>query len=244
MDKNYIGFVYIWLNNFNDKKYIGAHIGKIDDGYIGSGKAFSCAIKKYGMENFTREILYYEYESEQNLFQKEFEIINQYNAVLDENFYNMTNISPKQSKFVSGKYVKIVTDETKKKIREIALKRETPNQDTRNKMSKNNHMRGKRWFNNGQDNKAFLVGKEPAGWILGRLKTSQGNSGYRTYNNGIIEKQFPSNAEPTDEWKRGRLPSNIKSGKDNPFYNKKHSDETITKIKNSKKKRKLNEISK
>lgn len=244
MDNNYIGFVYVWTNFLNGKKYIGAHIGKIDDGYVGSGRAFSHAIKKYGIVNFSREILYYEYESEQNLFQKEFDIINQYNAVLDEKYYNMTNISPKQSKFVSGKLVKVVTDETKEKMREIALKREKPNQDVRNKMSKNNHMRGKKWFNNGQDNKAFLVGQEPEGWNLGRLKTSQGNSGYKTYNNGVVEKQFPSDVVPTEEWIKGRLSSNIKIGEDNPFYNKKHTEKTIIKIKNSIKKRKLNETCK
>lgn len=244
MDNNYIGFVYVWTNSLNGKKYIGAHIGKIDDGYVGSGRAFSYAIKKYGIVNFSREILYYEYESEQNLFQKEFDIINQYNAVLDEKYYNMTNISPKQSKFVSGNLVKVVTDETKEKLREIALKRENPNQDTRNKMSKNNHMRGKKWFNNGQESKSFLVGQEPKGWNLGRLKTSQGNSGYKTYNNGIVEKQFPSDVVPTEEWIKGRLPSNIKIGEENPFYNKKHTEETIIKIKKSLKKRKLNETCK
>jgi len=244
MNNNYIGFVYVWTNSLNGKKYIGAHIGKLDDGYIGSGKAFSRAISKYGIENFTREILHYEYDSEQNLFQKEFEIINQYNAVLDENFYNMTNISPKQLKFISGKFVKVVTDKTKEKLKEIALNREKPNQDTRNKMSNNNHMRGKKWFNNGQDSKVFLVGQEPDGWNLGRLKTSQGNSGYRTYNNGVVEKQFPPDTVPTEEWIKGRLPSNIKTGKDNPFYNKKHTEESITKMKKSIKKRKLNEIGK
>lgn len=50
------------------------------------------------------------------------------------------------------------------------------------------------------------------------------NSGYKTYNNGIIEKQFLE--KPSDEWVLGRLEKHILRGKDNPFYSKTHSKET------------------
>lgn len=53
----YYGFIYEWTNKINNKKYIGSHAGTVDDGYIGSGKLFQKAIKKYGIENFTRTIL-------------------------------------------------------------------------------------------------------------------------------------------------------------------------------------------
>ena len=52
------GFVYIWINNINQKYYLGSHEGSIDDGYIGSGKLFVRAIKKYGIEKFTRYVHY------------------------------------------------------------------------------------------------------------------------------------------------------------------------------------------
>jgi len=52
-----IGFIYKWTNLINGKMYIGSHKGTIDDGYIGSGKYFNHALNKYGIENFTREIL-------------------------------------------------------------------------------------------------------------------------------------------------------------------------------------------
>lgn len=42
----YFGFVYKWTNRINGKMYIGSHAGTIDDGYVGSGRAFAAAIKK------------------------------------------------------------------------------------------------------------------------------------------------------------------------------------------------------
>jgi hypothetical protein len=51
-------FVYETKNLINGKIYIGVHVGKIDDSYLGSGTYLSAAILKYGRENFTRKILY------------------------------------------------------------------------------------------------------------------------------------------------------------------------------------------
>jgi hypothetical protein len=55
----YAGFIYEWTNKLNGKKYIGSHIGKIDDGYTGSGTAFIKAYRKYGSDSFSRAILEY-----------------------------------------------------------------------------------------------------------------------------------------------------------------------------------------
>ena len=53
-------YVYKITNNINDKIYIGKHSSKDinRDSYLGSGIAISKAIKKYGRQNFTRQILY------------------------------------------------------------------------------------------------------------------------------------------------------------------------------------------
>lgn len=55
--KPYI-FVYKTNNDINKKIYIGVHTTtNLDDGYLGSGDGIRSAIKKYGKNNFHREIL-------------------------------------------------------------------------------------------------------------------------------------------------------------------------------------------
>lgn len=52
--------LYEITNLVNGKNYIGQHITKyINDGYMGSGRAVQRAIKKYGKQNFKKEILLY-----------------------------------------------------------------------------------------------------------------------------------------------------------------------------------------
>ena len=76
--------IYKITNKINNKFYIGMHqTKKLDDGYMGSGKRLKLAIKKYGIENFNKEILHI-FDNEEDMKNKEKELV-----ILDEMSYNL-----------------------------------------------------------------------------------------------------------------------------------------------------------
>ena len=83
-----VHFIYKTTNIINGNYYIGKHSTKNNnDSYLGSGDLLKKAIKKYGKENFKREILF-ECNSDQELFEKEQEIVT-IDIVSDPNSYNI-----------------------------------------------------------------------------------------------------------------------------------------------------------
>ena len=80
--------VYKVTNNFNNKYYIGVQNRHVPGGYLGSGKAITKAVKKYGKENFTKVVLH-ECKTALETYKLEGEIVTK-KLVDDPNCYNMT----------------------------------------------------------------------------------------------------------------------------------------------------------
>jgi len=104
-------YIYKITNLINNKIYIGYHTYKSKvswNNYYGSGKIIKNIIKKYGKENFKKEILFIVY--------------NKHNACLLEKFYIRKNKSNKNkygynlTKGGNGRGEYIMPEETRKKM--------------------------------------------------------------------------------------------------------------------------------
>lgn len=85
--KNKLFLVYKITNLLNNKIYIGVHeTFNINDSYMGSGKILNYSYKKYGKENFKKEILHI-FDSKKQMLDKERELVNE-SFVKREDTYN------------------------------------------------------------------------------------------------------------------------------------------------------------
>jgi len=70
--------IYKTTNLINNKFYIGYHkTNNLFDGYLGSGNLLKKSIKKYGYDNFHKDILYV-YPTKEEALCKELEIVNEF----------------------------------------------------------------------------------------------------------------------------------------------------------------------
>jgi group I intron endonuclease len=141
-------FIYKTTNLVNGKIYIGQHIGDRPY-YIGSGKSLKAAIKKYGRENFKREILEY-CDNVDHMNEREIIWIARYDSTNPLIGYNLEyggngkgKVNEETKKKISETkkgeknffYGKKHSEESRKKISEANKKRGPLSEETRKKMS-------------------------------------------------------------------------------------------------------------
>lgn len=112
-------FIYKTTNKINGMIYIGKHNGKTNS-YLGSGKWLERAIKKYGKNNFTRDILENDIDNLITLNEREIFWISFYESTNPAIGYNIT-------KGGDGGLGNIVSEETRQKISEATKGAKNPN---------------------------------------------------------------------------------------------------------------------
>lgn len=85
----YTGFIYEWTHTASGMKYLGSHKGTIDDGYTGSGKRFLNAVKKYGIDAFSRSIIEYVVD-ENDIFTREQYYLTERKCASSKQYYNIS----------------------------------------------------------------------------------------------------------------------------------------------------------
>ena len=129
----YYGFIYITTNMKNGKKYLGQK--KFDchwKSYIGSGKAFQNAVKKYGKDNFHRSIILF-CKSPEELNKAERDLSIFLNVVESDDWYNEVYGGGS----VNGFHF---SEDTKRKI-SLSRKGKRPTLETKKKMSEAQKLR-------------------------------------------------------------------------------------------------------
>ena len=125
-------YIYRITNKVNNKTYIGQHkYKKLNDSYMGSGKLIKRAQKKYGMENFEKEILYSRIQYKETVDAMERFAIAKERA-LGKAEYNLA--SGGEGGNGGANKGKHPSEETKRKLSE-SHKGNRPSEETRQKMS-------------------------------------------------------------------------------------------------------------
>ena len=107
-------YVYLTTNLINGKQYVGDHMinPKEKRYYIGSGKYFCFSRKKYGVQNFFKEILEW-FPTRKEAYEAQEKYIIQFNTLAPNGY----NLSPKGGIGVIG----CCSEETKMKMRNARL---------------------------------------------------------------------------------------------------------------------------
>ena len=210
-------YFYKITNKINGMFYYGIHCtNNLDDGYMGSGRRIIAAIKKYGVENFEKEILKY-FDSLKELSDYETQIVNE-DLLNDPMCYNL----------IKGGY--FLEDEVLRKLKNTY-------KEIKHQQGEKNSQYGTCWIT--KDGESKKINKDELnnficdGWIKGRViknkeKIIKSNSGRRhVWKEGkciqIYEKDLQKYLD--DGWVIGRKdPTQLKREKKNKLSEEEYKE--------------------
>ena len=224
-------YLYEIKNLINDKVYVGVHKTKsMDDGYMGSGKVILSAIKKHGMENFTKTILE-TFDNSEDMFAREKEVVTDeflarpdtYNLrrggfggfdYINSNAEIITLRSGKVSDTMKRQYVEGTrsTSLTRLNSDPDFIKRRNEASTNRIRNTEKSPHFGKKWITNGKENLLVSNTEVPRDeWYSGRV-LKKFNSGSKNPNygsmwitNGKENRMIKKSETILEGWIRGRI---------------------------------------
>jgi len=237
--------VYKTTNLITGKIYVGVHRTKnVEDSYLGSGKILKLAINKYGIENF-KKIILFKYDNKKEAYKKEKEIVNEkfinrddtYNIMYggnggtqpEEILKKMSGPRPSISGKNNPMYGKHHTEETKQRIskknKDYITSEETKKKISKAMKGKNNPMYGK-------------CGKESPMYGKRHTEETKKKISIANSNPSVERRQKISKAlkgkKKTEAHKQHIRENRADcSGENNPFYGKKHTEESKKKMSES-----------
>ena len=218
------GYIYETTNLINGKKYIGKKVSSVFLGnkYLGSGKILKQAILKEGKENFKTRLIE-ECFSKKELNNKERYWIKYYNAIENNNYYNIAKGGEGGDTF-SG--LSINAKNLARTRHSLAASKLVMSDETKSKISKANKGRihtDKARYNMsiGQLNR-FRNGD--AVWNKG-IKHCFSNETLKKMSKHNIGMKGKKHKESTKQ-----LMSNNRIGSKNPFYNKHQTSEVKNRL--------------
>lgn len=241
-----IGFIYKTTCLVNGKIYIGKHEGNENDNYLGSGEIFSLALRKYGKENFKREILrrcetLHELRIWEHVYIKKYhsqDLTIGYNIASGD--VNTTEFNPMKIPEVSEKVRKALTgrkatDETKRKMSDSSPRRKWTEEQ---KMNLSKKMSGRKFTEEHKQKlreaKLGKSGKLSNSW--GRKWTEEQKKKLSESHKGQISAMKGKHHSEESRKKMSIAQKKRLSISDNhPMKGKHHSEETKRKISESKK---------
>lgn len=179
-------YFYKITNNINNHFYFGVHnTDNLNDGYMGSGTRLKCAYQKYGIENFSKEIIKF-FDTAEDAFLYESEIVNEelvlrddcYNIQMGGKTFNTSNFITVKNKNSENYFLihkeKYIADKDKYDTPWTGKHHKKTTRDNVRKTMSNKTTKGKRtWVNKNGIVKYILNEKLDIflqdGWELGRI---------------------------------------------------------------------------